>query len=140
MEGKELPLYGDGMNVRSWIHVSDHNRALLLIAEKGRTGEIYNIGSDQEGERPNREVAEKIVDILNKPRGLIQFVEDRLAHDRRYAVTSEKLRSELGWAPTVSFERGLEDTIQWYRDNSAWWQEIKSGEYQHFYEKNYAHR
>jgi len=140
MEDKTLPLYGDGMNVRSWIHVSDHNRALLLVAEKGRAGEVYNIGSEVDGEKTNKEVAESIVKLLGASTDLIQYVTDRLAHDRRYAVTTQKLSDELGWTPTIEFNDGIKETLQWYVENENWWREIKSGQYKDFYDKNYSQR
>jgi dTDP-glucose 4,6-dehydratase len=140
MEEKRLPLYGDGMNVRSWIFVEDHCDGLLRVAEKGRPGEVYNIGGAPESELPNREVTERILDILRKPKSLIQPVGDRPAHDRRYAVDSSKIREELGWAPITTFEEGLRKTVVWYQDNRSWWEEIKSGHYLSYYEKNYADR
>lgn len=139
-EDKRLPLYGDGMNVRSWLHVKDHCEALLLVAEKGRKGEVYNIGGSEEAEIPNLIVAKSILKLLQKPEALIQLVTDRLAHDRRYAIDYSKINSELGWKPRTSFEQGLRDTVQWYLGNRDWWQRIKSGQYASFYEKNYAGR
>jgi dTDP-glucose 4,6-dehydratase len=140
MEDRSLPLYGDGMNVRSWIHVKDHNEAVLCIAEKGRVGEIYNIGGMAEAELPNRIVAETIVKALGKSPSLIQYVTDRLGHDRRYAVDANKLLSELGWKPRIPFSEGLLETITWYANNQSWWREIKSGEYAAYYERMYSHR
>jgi dTDP-glucose 4,6-dehydratase len=140
LEDKPLPLYGDGMNVRSWLHVRDHCEALLLVAEKGRRGEVYNIGGAAEAEIPNVEITRRILNILGKPESLIQFVADRPAHDRRYAIDYAKIHSELGWSPQVPVEVGLEQTVRWYVDNRDWWQRIKSGEYMKFYELNYAAR
>lgn len=137
LEDKPLPVYGDGMQVRSWIHVLDHARALLQVAEKGKLGEVYNIGSP-DGELPNIVVAKKMLEILGKPESLLQRVEDRLAHDRRYAVTAEKIEKELGWSAQVPFEEGLKETIQWYLDNRGWWERIKSGAYQSYYEDHYS--
>jgi dTDP-glucose 4,6-dehydratase len=139
-EDKRLPLYGDGMNVRSWLHVKDHCEALLLVAERGRKGDVYNIGGSEEAEIPNLVVAKTILKLMQKPESLIQLVTDRLAHDRRYAIDYSKLNSELGWKPRTSFELGLRETVKWYLGNRDWWQRIKSGEYASFYEKNYAGR
>lgn len=140
MEGKKLPLYGDGMNVRSWLFVTDHCDALLRVAEKGQAGEVYNIGGSEEAELTNKQVTAMILEILGKPSDLVQFVGDRPAHDRRYAIDYAKIRAELGWEPRVSFQVGLEKTIAWYQENQSWWQEIKSGSYTSYYEKNYANR
>jgi dTDP-glucose 4,6-dehydratase len=140
LQDKKLPLYGDGMNVRSWIHVDDHSAALLAVAERGRYGEVYNIGAMAEGELPNREVAERILKILGKPDSLIQLVGDRLAHDRRYAVDCNKAKSELGWEPKINFNTGLEQTVRWYQANQPWLEAVQSGEYKRFYETNYGHR
>lgn len=140
LEDKPLPLYGDGMNVRSWLHVRDHCEALLLVAEKGRGGEVYNIGGAAEAEIPNVEITRRILGILGKPESLIRFVADRPAHDRRYAIDYAKIHSELGWSPQVPVEVGLEQTVRWYVENRDWWQRIKSGEYMKFYELNYAAR
>ncbi len=140
LENKPLPLYGDGMNVRSWLHVDDHCRGVLLVAEKGRKGEIYNIGSGPDGELPNVEVTKAILKHLGKPENLVKRVEDRLAHDRRYAVDTTKIRNELGWKPLVSFKDGLAQTIDWYVSEKSWWNEVKSGEYLKFYDTNYGNR
>jgi dTDP-glucose 4,6-dehydratase len=140
LEDKSLPLYGDGMNVRSWLHVRDHCEALLLVAERGRSGEVYNIGGAEEAEVPNVEITKRILKILQKPESLIQHVADRPAHDRRYAIDYSKINTELGWAPQVPVAHGLEQTVQWYVDNRQWWQRIKSGEYMKFYQLNYASR
>jgi dTDP-glucose 4,6-dehydratase len=140
MENKKLPLYGDGMNVRSWLYVTDHCEALLMVAEKGRAGEVYNIGGGLDAELPNRDVTFAILDILGKPRDLIQPVGDRPAHDRRYAIDHSKITNELGWRPRTPFRAGIESTIEWYQTNRAWWEEIKNGAYMSYYEKNYANR
>lgn len=140
MEGKKLPLYGDGMNVRSWVYVTDHCEALLAVAERGRVGEVYNIGGGADAELPNRDVTYAILDILGKSRDLIERVGDRPAHDRRYAIDHAKITEELGWRPRTPFRQGLEQTVQWFQQNREWWQEIKSGEYRNFYEKNYGDR
>ena len=140
MEGKKLPLYGDGMNVRSWLYVTDHCDALLRVAEKGVAGEVYNIGGSQDAELPNRDVTFAILDILGKSRDLIQPVGDRPAHDRRYAIDHSKISRELGWSPRTPFKVGIERTVNWYLENRSWWEEIKSGAYLSYYEKNYANR
>jgi dTDP-glucose 4,6-dehydratase len=133
-----LPVYGDGKNVREWLHVEDHCAALVLVAERGRSGEVYNIGSSDE--QPNIEVVERILAVLKKPRSLIKFVEDRLGHDRRYAIDSTKLRSELGWKPAFDFKGGLEATVHWYLDNRRWWERVRSGAYLDYYKAQYGAR
>lgn len=138
MENKPLPIYGDGLNVRDWIHVEDHCRALQVVLEKGKVGEIYNIGGD--GEKTNLEIVETILQILGKPRSLMQFVADRPGHDRRYAIDFSKIRKELGWSPSISLAQGLQATVQWYESHRQWWQRVKSGAYQDFYQKNYGER
>ena len=140
LEDKKLPLYGDGMNVRSWIHVKDHCEGLLLVAEKGRTGEVYNIGGLSESEVPNINVAKKILELLGKPESLIHYVKDRPAHDRRYAVSIDKINKELGWSPAIDFYSGLKNTVDWYLANESWWRSIKAGKYLEYYERNYAER
>lgn len=140
LENKPLPLYGDGMNVRSWLHVDDHSRGILAVAEKGKRGEVYNIGSGPDGELPNIAVTKAILKHLGKPETLIKKVEDRLAHDRRYAVDTAKIERELGWKPQVSFADGLAQTVEWYVSQQQWWQEVKSGEYKNFYEAHYGAR
>jgi dTDP-glucose 4,6-dehydratase len=138
LEDRPLPIYGDGMQVRDWLYAEDHCRAILTVLEKGREGEIYNIGGNRS--LANIEVVERILSSTGKPRSLMQYVQDRPAHDRRYALSSEKLMSETGWQPQVDFESGLSRTIDWYRDNQQWIQHVKSGEYQKFYELNYGGR
>lgn len=140
LEDRQLPLYGDGMNVRSWLHVKDHCEALLAVAERGRAGEVYNIGGGADGEIPNRDVTYALLEILKKPESLIKHVPDRPGHDRRYSVDITKISSELGWTPRTKFREGLEDTVRWYRDNERWWRRVKSGDYLEYYERNYAHR
>jgi dTDP-glucose 4,6-dehydratase len=140
LEDRKLPLYGDGMNVRSWLYVTDHCDALLRVAEKGRAGEVYNIGGSQEAELPNRDVTFMILERLGKSKDLIEKVGDRPAHDRRYAIDYSKINAELGWKPQTPFREGIGRTIEWYKSNESWWREIKSGAYREFYEKNYAHR
>ena len=138
MNDQPLPLYGDGKNVRSWLHVDDHSRALLLVLKNGRVGEVYNIGGNAEAERENREMTQMVLELLNKPATLIRPVEDRKGHDRRYAVDYTKIKTELGWEPQVKLADGLANTVDWYRSNEAWWQRVKSGEYMRFYEEYYS--
>lgn len=138
LEDKRLPIYGDGMQIRDWLFVGDHARAILAVIERGRDGEIYNIGGSRA--LPNLEVVRKILAALGKPESLMQTVKDRPGHDRRYALSSEKVMRETGWRPQVSFEDGLRETIAWYRANAGWTARVKSGEYQGYYEKNYAGR
>lgn len=135
-----LPLYGDGKNIRSWLHVDDHSRALMAVLQKGRAGEVYNIGGSDESEKENSEVTKAILSLLDKPDTLVRHVEDRKGHDRRYAVDYAKIKAELGWEPLVSFEKGLADTINWYQSNQDWWQRVKSGEYLKFYDQYYGGR
>ncbi|MCL6710144.1 dTDP-glucose 4,6-dehydratase [Pseudomonas sp. R2.Fl] len=136
LEGKELPIYGDGKNVRDWLHVKDHCAAIDLVIHKGEPGEIYNVGGHNE--RTNNEIVHLIVEKLNAPKELIKFVEDRLGHDRRYAIDPTKLTIELGWKPKYTFDTGIVETIQWYLDNQGWWKNIKSGDYVNYYNKQYG--
>ena len=138
LEGRRLPVYGDGLQVRDWIHVDDHCRALLAAAERGRGGEVYNIGGDNEW--PNLQIVGRLLEILGKPRELIEHVKDRPGHDRRYAIDAERARAELGWAPRVSFAQGLKDTVEWYVQNRGWWERVRTGEYRTYYERNYGAR
>jgi dTDP-glucose 4,6-dehydratase len=138
IEDKALPIYGDGMQVRDWLYVDDHCRAILSVIERGRAGEIYNIGGSRA--LPNLEVVERILDAVGKPRSLMQTVKDRPGHDRRYALSTEKLMRETGWQAQMPFEAGLRATIDWYRGNAAWIARVKSGEYQNYYQRNYANR
>jgi dTDP-glucose 4,6-dehydratase len=140
MEDKKVPLYGDGMNVRSWLYVTDHCEAILLVGEKGKTGEVYNIGGTEEAEIPNKIVTQKLFEILGKDESYINWVADRPAHDRRYAVSIDKINAEFGWKPRTDFTTGLAKTVEWYKSNQNWWQKIKSGEYLEFYQKNYSNR
>ena len=123
MDGRTVPLYGDGQQVREWLHVDDHCRALLLVLERGRPGEIYNIGSDNE--MTNRELTSKLLALCDADESAIELVADRLGHDRRYSVNWDKIREELGFSPAVSFEEGLASTVRWYRENRAWWEPLK---------------
>ena len=138
LTGETLPVYGDGKNVRDWIHVSDHCRALDLILRKGRDGEIYNVGGGCELE--NITVAKKILRALAKREDLLHFVADRPAHDRRYALDCTKLKNELGWEPLAAFEQGLLETIRWYQENQAWLNETRSGEYAKYFDRHYVRR
>ncbi len=138
LEGRELPIYGDGLNIRDWIYVDDHSRALDLVLHQGREGEVYNIGG--ENEWTNLDIVELIVKELGKPESLITFVRDRPGHDRRYAIDPGKLREELGWEPQTSFQEGLQKTVRWYLDNRGWWEKVKSGEYLEYYARMYGKR
>ena len=122
-----LPVYGDGLNIRDWLYVEDHCRAIDIVLKKGKEGEVYNIGGNTE--KKNIEITDKILSILNKPPTLKKFVKDRPGHDRRYAIDSTKIKMELGWEPKYQFEEAIRKTIQWYIDNKGWWERIKSGEY-----------
>jgi dTDP-glucose 4,6-dehydratase len=135
LTGKQLPVYGDGLNVRDWIYVLDHNKAVELVFEKGRVGEVYNIGASNE--IPNIKIVELIIDSLNKSRDLITYVKDRPGHDRRYAIDASKIFNELGWKPESTFEIAVKETIDWYLNNKKWWQRIISGDYQKYYETQY---
>ena len=138
LEGKSIPVYGDGRQVRDWIYVDDHARAILAVAEKGRAGRVYNIGA--RSERFNIDVVREILRQLGSPESLIQYVKDRPGHDRRYAMNSARIEAELGWRPRVTFEQGLAATIRWFRENTDWWQRVKDGTYREFYEKWYGDR
>ena len=138
LKDEPLPVYGDGRQVRDWLHVADHGAALNLILEKGRGGEVYNIGG--RNEHANIEVVRQILRYLDKPETLIRHVEDRPGHDRRYAIDPAKLESELGWRPVRVFEEALRETIDWYRDHPAWWQRVQSGAYRAYYEEQYGPR
>jgi dTDP-glucose 4,6-dehydratase len=138
LEGRSLPVYGDGQQVRDWLYVDDHCRAIRAVVEKGREGEIYNIGGSRS--LPNLEVVRKILAATGGSEDLIQYVADRPGHDRRYALSSAKLMRETGWAAEISFEQGLAHTIDWYRQNRAWVERVKSGEYRSYYARNYDNR
>ena len=133
---EKLPVYGDGKNVRDWIYVDDHCRAIWLAFEKGRPGEVYNIGA--RNERQNIDVVKSILDALGKPHTLISYVTDRLGHDRRYAIDPAKAENELGWKPHISWEDGLDKTIGWYRENQAWIDHIRNGKYREYYRSIYG--
>jgi dTDP-glucose 4,6-dehydratase len=134
----ELPVYGDGMNIRDWIHVVDHCEAIDAVFHKGEVGNVYNIGG--ENERTNIEIVKLVLRILGKPETLIKFVKDRLGHDRRYAIDSTKIKKKLGYKTTKGFKKGMEETVGWYIENKTWWERIKSGEYLEYYSKMYNDR
>ena len=123
LQEKPVPVYGDGLNVRDWLYVYDHCKAIDAVLHKGKEGEVYNIGGNNE--KTNLEITEIILNALNKPKTLMKFVEDRLGHDRRYAIDSSKIQEELGWKPEMSFEKGVKDTINWYINNQEWIENIK---------------
>ena len=133
---EKLPVYGEGLNVRDWLHVYDHCTAIDLIVRKGREGEVYNVGGHNE--RTNMEVVKTILKALNKPESLIEHVADRKGHDRRYAIDPTKLETELSWKPVYNFDTGIPGTIEWYLENRGWWEHIVSGEYQDYFEKMYG--
>ncbi|RJP18052.1 MAG: dTDP-glucose 4,6-dehydratase [Deltaproteobacteria bacterium] len=137
-EGKQVPVYGDGMNVRDWIHVDDHSRAVEAALLRGRPGEVYNVGGGNE--RTNIEITRLLVGAMGKDESFMKFVPDRPGHDRRYAIDDGKIRGELGVVPKVPFDEGLRATVRWYLENEAWWRAVKSGEYQTFYERWYTER
>ena len=138
LQDKSLPVYGTGKNIRDWLYVEDHCRAIDVILQKGKPGEVYNIGGNHEME--NITIVRRICRELGKPESLITYVTDRKGHDLRYAIDSGKLQQELGWKPETDFEEGIRRTIRWYLENRPWWEEIVSGEYQGYYEKMYGNR
>ncbi len=135
---RELPVYGDGLNIRDWIHVKDHCAAIDLIMHKGETGKIYNIGASNE--RTNIEIVKLVLEVLGKPESLIRYVTDRPGHDRRYAIDSGKISRELGYRPSVDFAQGMRETVEWYVENRQWWERIKTGSYLDYYENMYGNR
>jgi len=139
LRDESLPLYGDGRNVRDWLHVADHCRAVLFLLDRGAAGEVYNVGGGNE--RENLEITHAVLRLLGKPATLIRPVEDRVGHDRRYSLDASKLR-RLGWAPQVPFEKGLAETVRWYVEHEAWWRPIKDhdGEFRRYYEEQYGGR
>lgn len=138
LDNETLPVYGKGENVRDWLHVEDHCTAIDLIIHKGKVGEVYNVGGHNE--RTNLQVVTTILEALDKPESLIEFVTDRPGHDLRYAIDPTKIETELGWKPTYNFDTGIRQTIQWYLDNKEWWENIISGEYANYFEKMYGER
>src|SRR3954454_19798137 len=137
LDGEQLPVYGDGKQVRDWLHVEDHCAGIELVLREGKPGEAYNVGG--ENERENIDVIERILELTGAERSLLRHVEDRPGHDRRYSLETSKLRA-LGWQPAKDFHDGLRETVEWYRDNRAWWEPIKSGEFRRYYERQYAER
>ena len=137
LDGEPLPLYGDGRQIRDWLFVEDHCAGIEFVLREGAPGEIYNVGGGDEHE--NIDVAGRIIELAGADRSLLRSVPDRPGHDRRYSLDTSKLRG-LGWAPKKPFEDGLRETVEWYRDNRAWWEPIKSGEYRAYYERQYAER
>jgi dTDP-glucose 4,6-dehydratase len=138
LEGKKVPVYGDGQQVRDWLFVEDHCEAIDAIIHQGKIGETYCIGGNCE--KPNIEITQKILELLEKGDEMIEYVKDRPGHDRRYAMDYAKIKSELGWNPRTNFEEGMKKTVEWYKNNQEWWKTIKSGEYLKYYEKQYKER
>ena len=138
LDGEPLPVYGDGLNVRDWLYVEDHCKAIDLILRKGRVGEVYNVGGHNE--MRNIDIVKLICQELGKPESLIAHVTDRKGHDRRYAIDPTKIHQELGWLPETTFAVGIKKTIDWYLSHKSWWQDIVSGEYQNYYQKMYGNR
>lgn len=136
LEGKKVPVYGDGMQVRDWLYVEDHCRAIDLILERGKIGETYCIGGNAEKE--NVWIVKELLELLEKDESLIEYIEDRPGHDRRYAINASKIKNELGWEPSVTLEDGLRQTVEWFKTNEVWWKNVKSGEYQEYYAKQYG--
>jgi dTDP-glucose 4,6-dehydratase len=138
LEGKPLPVYGDGLYVRDWIHVEDHCEAIDAAAARGVSGEVYNVGA--ENERPNLDVIRAILRLCGRDESLVRHVPDRPGHDRRYAMNAAKIREALGWRPRHAFEDGLAETVAWYRANGAWAERVRSGAYRDYYDRQYAGR
>lgn len=136
LEGKKVPLYGDGLNVRDWIHVEDHNRGVELIILKGKIGETYCLGG--EAEKSNLDLTETILGLMGKDKAHIEYVKDRPGHDRRYAMDISKIKNELGFKLTRTFASGMEETVKWYMANASWWKNVKAGTYQEYYKKQYG--
>ena len=138
LDSQPLPIYGQGTNIRDWIHVIDHCKGLVVALEKGSSGRVYNLGGD--GEQTNLKVVQMILGLLQQPESLIRFVPDRPGHDGRYALDFQRAQTELGWEPKIEFEQGLRDTVAWYVDNREWWESIKSGAYREYYANQYDSR
>lgn len=138
LEGKSVPVYGDGLQVRDWLYVEDHCRAIDLIIHQGKIGETYCIGGNAETE--NIVIVKKLLELLGKDESSIEYVKDRAGHDRRYAINFTKIKTELGWEPSVTLEVGLAQTVAWFKENEAWWKNVKSGEYQKYYSEQYEKR
>lgn len=135
IEGKKVPVYGEGQNIRDWIHVNDHNRGVEKIIKKGKIGETYCLGGNNE--LKNIEITKLILELMGKGEDMIEYVQDRPGHDLRYAIDFSKAKNELAWEPEYDFASGLRETVEWYKNNQDWWQNIKSGEYQEYYQKQY---
>ncbi|KQO15437.1 dTDP-glucose 4,6-dehydratase [Paenibacillus sp. Leaf72] len=135
LENKELPIYGDGLNIRDWLYVEDHCSAIAAVLHRGKSGEVYNVGGHNE--KTNIEIVKLVLQELEKPESLISYVKDRLGHDRRYAIDAAKMKEELDWEPLVMFEEGIQMTIRWYLDNKEWLNHVKSGEYKEYYSRMY---
>jgi dTDP-glucose 4,6-dehydratase len=136
IEGKKVPVYGDGMQIRDWLYVEDHCDAIDAIIHRGKIGQTYCVGGNTE--KPNIEITKKILEILGKGEEMIEYAKDRPGHDRRYAIDFSKIKKELRWEPKTGFEKGMEETVEWYKNNPDWWQKIKSGEYLKYYERQYG--
>ncbi len=138
LEGKSVPVYGDGLQVRDWLYVEDHCRAIDMIVHNGKRGETYCIGGNAETE--NIVIVKKLLALLGKDESSIEYVKDRAGHDRRYAINFTKIKTEFGWEPTVTLEAGLTKTVEWFKQNESWWKNVKSGDYQSYYAKQYEKR
>jgi dTDP-glucose 4,6-dehydratase len=138
LHDKPLPVYGDGLNVRDWLHVDDHCSALVTVLEKGKKGRVYNIGGNSE--RTNIVIVKTILQAVGKPETLIKYVTDRPGHDRRYAIDASKIRAELGWQPSYVFEQALGQTVNWYLEHKPWWERVTSGAYRQYFDTQYKHR
>ena len=136
IDGKKVPVYGAGDNIRDWLHVIDHCRAIDTVVRRGRIGETYCVGGN--AERTNMQITQIILDAMGAGEEMIEYVADRKGHDKRYAIDNTKIKTELGWEPSITFEEGIARTIQGYKDNEKWWRDIKSGEYQEYYKKQYG--
>jgi dTDP-glucose 4,6-dehydratase len=137
-EGKKVPVYGDGMQVRDWIHCDDHSRGVFAALEKGKSGEVYNLGGGNA--TANIDITKMLLKLTARGEEFIQYVQDRPGHDRVYLIDHSKATRELGWIPTIPFDRGLAETVNWYRENRPWWEAVKSGAYREYYEKQYGNR
>ncbi len=137
-QDQKVPVYGDGQQIRDWIHVRDHCAGIEAVRLKGKVGEVYNLGG--RNERANLDITQLLLDLIGKPRSLIEYVKDRPGHDRRYAIDCSKAEKELGWSPRVPFESGLRETIDWYRGNTTWVETVRSGQYRSYYETQYGKR
>ncbi|MFC1609268.1 dTDP-glucose 4,6-dehydratase, partial [Patescibacteria group bacterium] len=138
IEGEKVPVYGTGENIRDWLHVKDHCEAIDRIIHDGKIGETYCVGGD--AEKTNMQITNEILSAMDVGEEVIEYVEDRKGHDKRYAIDFSKMKEELEWEPQISFEDGINETIEWYRNNQEWWKRIKSGEYQEYYKDNYENR